>query len=306
MNLNQIQYLLAIHKYGSITKAAQHLFVSAPSVSNAIKHLEEELNCTLLLRHYTGVSFTNEGREAVQLMEEINDRLQKLYHLQQNQDFSLAGEIAVGVSLHAKAALLLPTYLQLKTNYPAISMEMIDARSQDIVKQIIQGDLDLGIIHFTNIDEKAFIQEIGRSHLTFSKLLEGDMRFVVRDGHPLTNEAHLTTKAVLQYPLLNYDKTDFTKAHYKFFQNYEPNCHIVQLSDRDMYRDLQHNSNAVITMPSSNEVGGIKQFSGLTFLHVPDFSCHYTIGWIHSGNPLSRIEEIVVSLIAQEAKHCRQ
>lgn len=306
MNLNQIQYLLAIHKYGSITKAAQHLFVSAPSVSNAIKHLEEELNCTLLLRHYTGVSFTNEGREAVQLMEEINDRLQKLYHLQENQNFSLAGEIIVGVSLHAKAALLLPTYLQLKTNYPAISLEMIDARSQDIVKQIIQGDLDLGIIHFTNIDEKAFIQEIERCRLTFSKLLEGDMRFVVRDGHPLTNEAYLTTKAVLQYPLLNYDKTDFTKAHYKFFQNYEPNCQIVQLNDRDMYRDLQHNSDAVIIMPSSNEVGGIKQFSGLTFLHVPDFSCHYTIGWIHSGNPLSRIEEIVVSLIAQEAKHCRQ
>lgn len=301
MNLNQIQYLLAIHKYGSITKAAQHLFVSAPSVSNAIKHLEEELNCTLLMRHYTGVHFTDEGLEAVQLMEEINERVQKLYHLQQDQDFSLAGEINVGVSLHAKAALFLPTYLKLKKEYPAITLNISDATSRDILKAILQGSLDLGIIHYTNIDSARFIDTIERNHLNFTPLSVGKMCFVVREGHPLTTYSHLTTKDVLQYPLLNYDKTDFTKAHYKFFQSYEPNCKIVQLSDRDLYRDLQHNSNAVITMPSSNAASKIKQFSGLSFLHVADFDCHYTIGWLHNSDPLTPAENAVTEALEQKA-----
>ena len=51
MNLNQFNYLLTIHKCGSITKAAQELFVSVPSISSAIRNLEDELGCTLLLRH---------------------------------------------------------------------------------------------------------------------------------------------------------------------------------------------------------------------------------------------------------------
>ena len=43
MNLNQVQYMLAIYETGSIRQAAENLFVSAPSVSTAIKNLEEEL-----------------------------------------------------------------------------------------------------------------------------------------------------------------------------------------------------------------------------------------------------------------------
>ena len=109
MNLNQVRYLLMIHETGSIRQAADNLFISAPSISTAIKNLEDELGYPLLLRHHNGVSFTEEGEEAILLMKELEDIINKLHHL--HQDMSIAGEVTIGVSLHVKASLFLPTLL---------------------------------------------------------------------------------------------------------------------------------------------------------------------------------------------------
>ena len=75
MNLNQFEYLLAIHQYGSITKAAQHLFVSAPAISNAIKSLEDEMGYPILIRQQNGVSFTKEGEETILALQIIQEQL---------------------------------------------------------------------------------------------------------------------------------------------------------------------------------------------------------------------------------------
>lgn len=305
MNINQIQYLLAIYKYGSITQAAENLFVSAPSISTSVRNLEQELGCQLLLRHHNGVTFTEEGEEAIQLMKEIDENIQKLHHLQQKQDISIVGEISLGVSLHAKAALLLPLVLKLNNTYPNISVTTFDEKSRKILSDVLQGTLDLGIIHYTNIDKEDFIQSIRHRALTFGKLFEGEMYFVVREGHPLTALSNICMKDILQYPYLNYYQIDFTKAHHKVFQKYNPNYHIIQPTDRDMYRDLLHNSDSVTVMPSINQTGSIKQFTGLVFLQATDFFYHYVIGWLHNSTSLTQIEQIVVKGLQYEAKQRR-
>lgn len=55
MELSQLKYFIAIAKYGSFTKAAQTLYVSQPSLSAAIKKLEQELGISLLERRWRGV-----------------------------------------------------------------------------------------------------------------------------------------------------------------------------------------------------------------------------------------------------------
>ncbi|MEE0435164.1 MAG: LysR family transcriptional regulator [Peptococcaceae bacterium] len=303
MNLNQIQYMLAIHQYGSITQAAEKLFVSAPSISIAIKNLEEELGCALLIRHHNGVTFTEEGEEALHLMNEIEENIKKLHHLDQN--FSTSGEITIGVSLHTKASLFLPTLIRLQSTYPDIIVNGTDEKSSDIVRNVAQGQHDLGLIHYSDIDAAYFTKTIERYNLIFSKLFEGNMLFVVHENHPLTKQPIISIKDVLQYPFLNYYKTDFTKAHHRSLLQENPNYHLIQTDDRDMYRDLLHNSNAVTLMPSLNEICNIKQFTGLTFLHVSDFSHPYIIGWIHSDTSLTRIEKIIVNYLSKEIEQYR-
>ena len=63
MRIQQLHYLEKIVESGSINEAAKALFLSQPSLSNAIKELEQEMDLQLLVRQKSGVSLTNEGRE---------------------------------------------------------------------------------------------------------------------------------------------------------------------------------------------------------------------------------------------------
>ena len=100
MNLNQFKYLLAIYQWGSITKAAQELFVAAPSVSSAMKELEEELGYSLMVRHRNGVTFTEQGEAAVRIIREIESQIAQLKKLDCLDGASLTGQVTLGGTPH--------------------------------------------------------------------------------------------------------------------------------------------------------------------------------------------------------------
>lgn len=83
MNINQFQYVLAISKYGSISKAANALFVSQPSISQQLHELETELGVPLFTRHSRGLTLTDAGKvfvkDAGHILDEINALKSKMY-----------------------------------------------------------------------------------------------------------------------------------------------------------------------------------------------------------------------------------
>ena len=63
MTLQQLKYILAIVECGSISEAAKRLYISQPSLSNAVKEIEEEFGIEIFLRSSKGIALTNEGIE---------------------------------------------------------------------------------------------------------------------------------------------------------------------------------------------------------------------------------------------------
>lgn len=81
MHLHQLKYVIAVAETKSITKAAGQLYISQPSLSNAIKDLEAETGITLFVRSRSGVVLTKEGmeflgyaRQVIQQMELLEDK----------------------------------------------------------------------------------------------------------------------------------------------------------------------------------------------------------------------------------------
>ena len=62
MNINQLKYFNAVCEYGKVSVAAQILHISQPSLSSALKELEQEFGVNLFKRQHSGMSLTNEGR----------------------------------------------------------------------------------------------------------------------------------------------------------------------------------------------------------------------------------------------------
>ena len=71
MNLNQLKYFNTVAEQGSVSKAAELLHISQPSLSAAIKELEEEFGTTLFNRHYRGVALTREGNAFYKMSSDI-------------------------------------------------------------------------------------------------------------------------------------------------------------------------------------------------------------------------------------------
>lgn len=86
LNLTYLKYLLAVQKYGSITKASKNLFVTQPNISKAIKYLEEDLNIQLLSRSRSGSCFTPEGLNFLEEIKPIVESLEIIYHRYQNAE----------------------------------------------------------------------------------------------------------------------------------------------------------------------------------------------------------------------------
>ncbi|KLE14989.1 hypothetical protein AAT22_13675 [Clostridium sp. C8] len=81
MTLQYLKYMIAVAETGSITEAAKRLFISQPSLSNAIKEIEKEVKFEIFSRSRTGIALTKEGmeflgyaRQVIQQMDLLEDK----------------------------------------------------------------------------------------------------------------------------------------------------------------------------------------------------------------------------------------
>lgn len=298
MNLNQFNYLLTIHKCGSITKAAQELFVSVPSISSAIRNLEDELGCTLLLRHRHGVTFTEQGEEAVRLLTEVEARLDALQQLAYFDESVLIGHIKLGSTPHYSHQLVLPMLVQVHERYPSLRITPIDGDSPTILSMVAQGALNIGIILYCSMDNAPFLREIRRNHLQSDLLMEDEMCFVVRNEHPLASRKSVTIGEMLQYPYYTYHKA-LNNATLELFLTYNPDLEILQFDDRDLLRHMLLFSDASSMMPRSSMIGMQEHYPGLTFLHISDLDYRCRVSWVHNAEPLTRSEKAVIDVLTE-------
>ena len=81
MNLTQLKYFYAVCEYKTISKAAEHLYITQPSLSNAIKELEREFGVTLFIRRYKGIELTKEGETLLKMGKELLNQLEHTEHI---------------------------------------------------------------------------------------------------------------------------------------------------------------------------------------------------------------------------------
>lgn len=140
-NLYFIFYTVA--KYGNITKAAEELFVSQPSVTQSIKALESQIGATLFIRTKKGVTLTEEARVLYKFVEEgINyiqngeKKFQELMNLQE-------GTLKIGASTTVTQHVLLPYIQKFKNLYPNISISITNHLTSDLVNLLRNGTVDI-------------------------------------------------------------------------------------------------------------------------------------------------------------------
>ena len=160
MNLREYQYVLKVAQLQNMTKAAEALFITQPSLSHYIARVEEELGVQLFNRLTTPLSLTPAGEkyvETARMILELDSNLKKeLTEIAKGKK----GVITLGMS-HARASFFLPYFLPaFRKKYPGIEVKTVENRSDLLEEAVAKGRCDLGILPFPTTGKQKMDQEV--------------------------------------------------------------------------------------------------------------------------------------------------
>lgn len=151
MELRQLEYFRMVCRESNITKAADRLHLSQPSVTTAIKRLEEELGVKLLDRSQKKIAVTAEGRIFLKRAEEILARVEDSRVEMNDYRLNHGGSIRIGITAVMGALLFPSTFAQFRKDYPNVQITVLEEGSLAVRNRLESGDLDIGIIITSNL-----------------------------------------------------------------------------------------------------------------------------------------------------------
>lgn len=143
MELRHLRYFIAVAETGSLSRAAEKLFIAQPPLSVQIRQLEDEMGTPLFVRHPKGVRLTAAGEA---LMPEARALLDRAGHLKDRlQGDGTSGVLALGYVPSASSTVLPALVRQLRAAHPALRIELREMISSAQTEALVAGHLDAGI-----------------------------------------------------------------------------------------------------------------------------------------------------------------
>lgn len=138
--------LKLLHEEKNITKTAEKLFVSQPSLSYRLKNLEKEMGTDIIFKTKTGVEFTSEGEYLVEYAKNMLQKLQVVKDNINNMSEEISGTIKIGVSSNF-AQYILPNLLKSFSNkYPKVRFNVSTGVSSDVYRLLNESAVHIGIL----------------------------------------------------------------------------------------------------------------------------------------------------------------
>lgn len=204
MRIQQLQYLEKIVESGSINEAAKALFLSQPSLSNAIKELEQEMDLQLLVRQKSGVSLTNEGREFMIYARQILDQVKLMeakykQHTVRKQAFSVSAQHYAFV-VHAFVDLIK------QVDAEEYQFTLRETETQNILEDVMSFKSSLGILYLNKFNRQVLAKLFKEKKLKFTPLFKAKPHVFVCRDNPLAQKSSVKLRDLEDYPYLSYEQ----------------------------------------------------------------------------------------------------
>lgn len=223
MNLQQLEYIIAVDKHRHFVTAAKNCFVTQATLSMMIKKLEEELQIKIFDRTKQPVKPTKEGEQIIQQARQILLQSTFLKDFAKDLRGEITGELRIGI-IPTLAPYLLPVFIKsFSEKYPHLKIFIKEILTDDIVSKIKNGDLDVGLLsiplHDTQLTEIPLFQEEFFAYASETENLSPKKYLLPKemDMHHLwlMEEGHCLRNQVFNFCELTKTKSDNDNVHYE-------------------------------------------------------------------------------------------
>lgn len=197
MDIKHLQYFIEVANFNSFSKAADHLFITQPTISKMIKNLEMELGVELFDRSRKQLALTDSGMIILEQAKLIDKAFNNLKTELDNLTELKKGHIRIGLPPIFNAQFFLEIVGKFHDKYPGVTFQLVEDGSKKIEEDVQNNLLDVGIVVLPTKDELF-------DHFSF---LEEDLLLILHPSHPLAakKEVRLAELANESFILFNKD-----------------------------------------------------------------------------------------------------
>lgn len=230
MEIRVLRYFLTVVREESITKAADVLHITQPTLSRQLSQMEEDMGVKLFHRGTRKILLTNEGLLLRRRAEEILQLVDKTERELTEQDEMVEGTVSIGCGDLGAVQMLPELFRSFHERYPAVTFDLYTATADHVREQMEHGLIDIGLL----------LEPINMEKFEFIRLNNKEQWVVVMSpDSPLAKQNHVTSSDLIDVPLIlprrlnvqselaSWFGNDFNKLNILFTSNLPANSSIM-------------------------------------------------------------------------------
>ena len=206
MTLQQLRYVIEVAKTGSMNVAAKQLFVRQPSLSMAIRELENDVHISIFERTTKGVVITAEGEEFLGYARQIINQVELL-----EDKYIEAGQIKKKFGVSAQHySFAVKAFVEMVKGFDMDKYEFAirEARTHDVIHDVVTGKSEIGILYTNDFNEKVLNKIFKDNQLEFVHLFTCEGYAYLWKNHPLAGKKVIDLEELQDYPCLSFEQGD--------------------------------------------------------------------------------------------------
>ncbi|HEN9161251.1 TPA: LysR family transcriptional regulator [Streptococcus agalactiae] len=204
MRIQQLQYVIKIVETGSMNEAAKQLYITQPSLSNAVRNLETEMGIQIFIRNPKGITLTKDGMEFLSYARQILEQTALLEERYKGDNTSR--ELFSVSSQHYAFVVNAFVALFNGTDMTQYELFLRETRTWEIIDDVKNFRSEIGVLFLNSYNRDVLTKLFDDNSLIATTLFTTTPHIFVSKSNPLANRKKLSMKDLEDYPYLSYDQ----------------------------------------------------------------------------------------------------
>ncbi len=212
MTLTQLHYAITVANASSMNEAARSLFISQPSLSSAIRELEDEIGAEIFMRSNRGVQVTPEGEEFLGYARQVVEQyrlIESKYVLREKEKkkFSVSTQ-------HYTFAV--DAFVEMVKQFGMDDYEFAihETRTYQVIEDVRNFKSEIGILYINDFNEKILSKLFNEFNLEFHPLLTCGIYVYMWKGNPLAGRQEVSLEDLKEYPCLSFEQGAYNSFYF--------------------------------------------------------------------------------------------
>lgn len=212
MTLTQLKYAITVANAGSINEAARRLFISQPSLSSAVRGLEEEIGVDIFRRTNRGISVTPEGEEFIGYARQVVEQ----YELVESKYIAkekTKKKFSVSMQHYTFAV---HAFVEMVKQFGMDEYEFAvhETKTYEVIEDVKNFRSEIGILYVNDFNRNVLTKLFHEYNLEFHEILVCGIYVFMWKGHPLAGRKEIALEELEEYPCLSFEQGNYNSFYF--------------------------------------------------------------------------------------------